>query len=106
MGNGDGTNGDGFRYRGRSYIQLTMENNYEAFDKFADDDILSNPDLVATKYSLMAAGWFFWKNNLCTICDRGKDRATVEAVSRCVNGGLIGIEDRWSHFQKYHSILT
>ena len=105
MGNGDESSGDGFRFRGRGYIQLTGKSNYISFDKSVDDDILSNPDLVATKYPLMSAAFFFDSNKIWTVCDRGSTRDIVEAVTKRVNGGLIGIEDRWKHFQEYHNLL-
>jgi putative chitinase len=105
MGNGDENSGDGFKFRGRGYIQLTGKSNYQSFDKMVEEDILANPDLVATKYPLMSAAFFFDSNKLWSICDRGSDRATVEAVTKRVNGGLIGIEDRWKHFNEYYSIL-
>jgi putative chitinase len=105
MGNGDEKSGDGFKFRGRGYIQLTGKFNYMAFDKIVEDDIIANPDLVATKYPLMSAAFFFNSNNLWNICDRGAERSIVEAVTRRVNGGLIGIEDRWKHFVEYHNLL-
>lgn len=105
MGNGDEASGDGYKYAGKGFIQLTGKANHQAFDKTVDDDIMANPSLVATKYPLASAAWFFDSNKLWTICDRGADRATVESVTKRVNGGLIGIEDRWKHFQEYYKIL-
>jgi len=105
MGNGDEASGDGYRYAGRGAIQLTGKSNYAAFDKFVDDDIMANPDLVATKYSLMSAAWFFWKNNLWSICDQGASEATVTAVTKRVNGGTIGLADRIKHFNEYYNLL-
>lgn len=105
MGNGDENTKEGWKFRGRGYIQLTGKDNYTAFDKFVDDDILSNPDLVATKYPLMSAGWFFYKNCL-TRCDAGADDNTVVSVTRCVNGGTIGLDDRKKHFKEYYNLLS
>jgi putative chitinase len=105
MGNGDEASKDGWKYRGRSYIQLTGKSNYAAFDKFVDDDIVNDPDLVATKYPLMAAAWFFWKNNLWTICDQGSTDQVVTSVTKRVNGGTIGLSDRIKHFKEYYSLL-
>lgn len=105
MGNGDESSGDGWKYRGAGFIQLTGKANHQAFDRFVEDDILSNPSLVATKYPLASAAWFFDTNKLWAICDRGADRKTVESVTKRVNGGLIGIEDRWKHFQEYYDLL-
>jgi putative chitinase len=105
MGNGDEASKEGFKFRGRGYIQLTGKSNYSIFDKFVDDDILANPDLVATKYPLMSAAFFFNNNNLWTICDRGADVATVTAVTKRVNGGTIGLADRIKHFNEFYSLL-
>ncbi len=105
MGNGDEASKDGFKFRGRGYIQLTGKSNYSTFDKFVDDDILANPDLVATKYPLMSAAFFFNNNNLWAICDRGADVATVTAVTKRVNGGTIGLADRIKHFNEFYSLL-
>lgn len=105
MGNGNETSGEGWRFRGRGYIQLTGKSNYAAFDKFVEDDILANPDLVATKYPLASAAFFFNNNKLWAICDKGADDATVTAVTRRVNGGTIGLADRLKHFKEYWALL-
>ena len=105
MGNGDESTKEGFKFRGRGYIQLTGKDNYSLFDKFVDDDILSNPDLISTKYPLASAGWFFNYNNLWKICDKGADDATVTAVTKRVNGGTIGLDHRLKHFKEYYNLL-
>ena len=105
MGNGDEASKEGFKFRGRGYIQLTGKSNYSTFDKFVEDDIVGNPDLVATKYPLMSAAFFFNNNNLWSICDRGADVATVTAVTKRVNGGTIGLADRIKHFNEFYSLL-
>lgn len=86
MGNGDEASGDGFKFRGRGYIQLTGKNNYTSFTGFIGEDCVANPDLVATKYPLASAAFFFNSNNIWAICDRGADDATVTRVSTAVNG--------------------
>ena len=106
MGNGDEASGDGWKYRGKGFIQLTGKANHQAFDKTVDDDIMANPDLVATKYPLMSAAFFFNSNNLWSICDKGADDATVTAVTKRVNGGTIGLADRIKHFKEYYSLLA
>jgi putative chitinase len=106
MGNGDESTKEGFKFRGRGYIQLTGKSNYTEFDKFVDDDILGNPDLVATKYPLLSAAWFFHKNGLNAISDKGADDATVTSVTKRVNGGTIGLPDRIKHFKEYYSLLV
>lgn len=105
MGNGPETSGDGYRYRGRGYIQLTGKDNYKAFDQVVTENILENPDLVATKYPLMSAAWFFHKNGLHKIADKGATDIVVTEVTKRVNGGTIGLPDRLKHFKEYHELL-
>ena len=105
MGNGDEASGEGFKFRGRGFIQLTGKSNYMSFDKTVDDDIIANPDLVATKYPLASAAFFFQKNNLWSICDQGATDQVVAAVTKRVNGGHIGLQDRLKHFKEYWELL-
>lgn len=106
MGNGPESSGDGYRYRGRGYIQLTGKYNYTAFDAFVPDNILQNPELVATKYPLLSAAWFWHKNNLNALADKGTTDAHVTAVTRRVNGGTNGLADRLQYFKKFHRLLS
>jgi putative chitinase len=106
MGNGDENSEDGYKYRGRGYLQLTGKSNYSKFSKFIGDDVVSNPDLVATKYPLASAAFFFNSNGLWTICDRGATDEVVTAVTKRVNGGTIGLADRIKHFKEYYKLLT
>ena len=105
MGNGPEPTGDGFKFRGRGYIQLTGKDNYNNFAKFIGEDTVANPDLVATKYPLASAAFFFDSNKLWSICDKGSDDATVTAVTKRVNGGIIGLPDRIKHFKEYYYLL-
>ena len=105
MGNGPETSGEGWKYRGRGYIQLTGKNNYKAFDAVVAESIVDNPDLVATKYPLLSAAWFFHKNGLHKIADQGATDAVVTSVTKRVNGGTIGLADRIKHFKEYYSLL-
>ena len=105
MGNGDETTKEGFKFRGRGYIQLTGKANYTNFAKFIGEDTVANPDLVATKYPLASAAFFFDSNKLWAICDKGADDATVTAVTKRVNGGTIGLSDRIKHFKEYYNLL-
>lgn len=102
MGNGSETSGDGYKYRGRGYIQLTGKDNYAAFTKAIGEDCVSNPDLVATKYPLASAAWFFTR--CLSKCTDASD-AAITAVTKCVNGGTIGLEDRKKHFNEYYNLL-
>ena len=106
MGNGDEASKDGWKFRGRGYIQLTGKSNYTNFTKFIGEDCIANPDLVATKYPLASAAFFFNSNNLWAICDKGADDATVTAVTKRVNGGTIGLADRIKHFKEFHTALS
>ena len=105
MGNGDESSKEGFKFRGRGYIQLTGKANYTNFTKFIGEDCVSNPDLVATKYPLASAAFFFDSNKLWSICDKGADDATVTSVTKRVNGGTIGLADRIKHFKEYYNLL-
>ena len=106
MGNGNEASGDGFKFRGRGYIQLTGKDNYSLFDATVPESILTDPELVATKYPLASAAFFFKRNNLWAICDRGASVADVTAVTKRVNGGTIGLPDRIKHFNEYYKLLS
>ena len=105
MGNGDEASKEGYKFRGRGYIQLTGKANYTKFTQFIGEDCVANPDLVATKYPLASAAFFFDSNKLWSICDKGADDATVTAVTKRVNGGTIGLPDRLKHFKEYYNLL-
>lgn len=106
MGNGDEASGDGFNFRGRGYIQLTGKNNYASFSTFVGEDCVANPDLVATKYPLASAAFYFSSNNIWKICDRGADDATVRKVSTAVNGDPPNaVSERLQNFRKFMQSL-
>jgi putative chitinase len=105
MGNGDEASKEGYKFRGRGYIQLTGKANYTKFTQFIGEDCVSNPDLVATKYPLASAAFFFDSNKLWAICDRGADDATITSVTKRVNGGTLGLSDRIKHFKEYYNLL-
>ena len=105
MGNGDEKSGDGFKFRGRGYIQLTGRNNYEAFQKSIGVDLLNNPDLVATAYPLTSAGWFFETRRINRVADRGITNSVITEVTRLVNGGTNGLDDRIKKFHFFFNIL-
>lgn len=105
MGNGNESTKEGYKYRGRGYIQLTGKENYTAFGKAINEDIVNNPDKVATHYPLLSAAWFFTKNGLHKIADRGATRQNITLISKRVNGGTIGLEDRIKYFNKFYSLL-
>lgn len=105
MGNGTEASGDGWKFRGRGYIQLTGRDNYNRAGISLGVDFISNPDLAAQAYPLSTALWFFKVNNIWEICDRGATEQTVKEVTRRVNGGTIGLDDRIKLFFKYWKIL-
>jgi putative chitinase len=105
LGNGNESSGDGWRYIGRGYIQITGKDNYKHAGFCLGRNFLENPDLVAQAYPLATAAWFFKYNDIWRICDRGATEQVVKEVTRRVNGGTIGLEERIKLFNKYWEIL-
>ena len=105
MGNGAEGTSDGWKFRGRGYIQLTGKSNYSTFDKFVNEDVMSNPTLVATKYPLLSAGWFFHKNKLNLISDKGLTEPVMLELTKRINGGTNGLQDRIKYTIKFGKIL-
>jgi putative chitinase len=106
MGNGPESTGDGFKFRGRGYIQLTGKDNYTAFGRAINEDMTANPDKVATHYALLSAAWFFSKNGLHRMADEGASDLVVTKITKRVNGGTIGLPDRIKHFKEYYKLLA
>ena len=104
IGNGDVSSGDGWRYRGRGYIQLTGKANYEKFSEYVGEDCVSNPDLVATKYPLVVAGWYF-ANRVKNKATLPVNRSGVASVTDSVKGSSSGYQGRLILTQKYESII-
>ncbi len=106
MGNGNEASGDGFKFRGRGALQLTGKDNYKAFsDYLKKPEIMTNPDLVATTYSFESAMFFFDKNKLWSICDQGINDAAILALTKRINGGTHGLEDRNQKTKKYYEYV-
>jgi putative chitinase len=106
MGNGNEASGDGWKFRGRGALQLTGKANYEAFAKYlGNNEVLENPDLVATKYSFESAMFFFERNKLWAICDQGINDAAILALTKRINGGTHGLEDRKAKTYKYYEYV-
>jgi putative chitinase len=103
---GNNTESDGWNFRGRGFIQLTGRQNYTRFSEFVPDNIVATPDLVATKYPLLSAAWFFHVNNLNLIADRGQTNDVIILVTRRVNGGVNGLSDRVKYFNLYFPLLN
>lgn len=96
-GNGDKNSGDGWKYRGRGYIsKIKGKKTYQALGDFIGDDLINNPDLVATKYPLISAAWIFEKNKLWQICDDGVHMDNVRLITQKLTGGTLGLIDRYS----------
>ena len=106
MGNGPEASGEGYKFRGRGYIQLTGKDNYTAFGKSIGEDICANPDKVASQYALLSAAWFFSKNGLHKMADEGATDTVVTKITKRVNGGTIGLADRIKHFKEYYHLLA
>ena len=106
MGNGPESSGEGAKFCGRGYIQLTGKENYTAFGKSINEDMTANPEKVATDYALLSAAWFFSKNGLHKMADGGATDAVVTSITKRVNGGTIGLADRIKHFKEYYSLLS
>lgn len=106
MGNGLEASGEGWKFHGRGFIQLTGKDNYTAFTKSIGEDCIANPDLVASKYALASAAWFFNKNGLHKMADGGATDAVVTSITKRVNGGTIGLPDRIKHFNEYYKLLA
>jgi len=106
MGNGNEASGDGWKYRGRGALQLTGKANYKAFaDYLGKQEIMENPDLVATTYAFESAMFFFDKNKLWSICDQGVNDAAILALTKRINGGTHGLDDRMAKTKKYYEYV-
>ena len=106
MGNGDEASGDGWKFRGRGALQLTGKSNYQAFsDYLKNPEIMANPDLVAGELSFESAKFFFDKNKLWDICDKGVTKETILALTKRINGGTHGLADREEKTFKYYTYV-
>ena len=99
--------------KGRNHVNnfhfsfTTNKSNYKAFSEhLGKSEILTNPDLVATDYSFESAIFFFDKNKLWTIADKGVNDAAILAITKKINGGTNGLDDRSSLTKRYYSWLT
>jgi len=96
---------EGFLFRGRGYLQLTGKVNYKAFGDYISVDLVANPDLVATKYPLLSAAWFFEVKVLWNLAARDASDQTIKHLTRRINGGFNGLADRISKTKLFTSIL-
>ena len=106
MGNGDEASGDGYKFRGRGALQLTGKDNYKVFSEYLKKpEIMTNPDLVATEFAFESAIFFFDRNKLWDICDKGVNKDTILALTKRINGGTHGLADREEKTLKYYGYL-
>lgn len=106
MGNGDEASGDGYKFRGRGAIQLTGKSNYQNFaNHIKNQEIMTNPDLVASDYAFESAMFFFDRNKLWDICDKGVTDATILSLTKRINGGHNGLKHRSELTKKYYGWL-
>lgn len=103
MGNRDETSGDGYRFRGRGCIQLTGHSNYFHAGQACGVDFVMNPDLVGTpQYAAMTAGWF-WSTHNCNPLAENQDWI---ALTKKINGGIIGLDDRIKQTERAVAVLS
>jgi putative chitinase len=106
MGNGPESSGDGWKFRGRGALQLTGHDNYQAFANYVNrPDVMTNPDLVAGELCFESALWFFDRNKLWGICDQGINDGAILALTKRINGGTHGLDDRKLKTKKYATWL-
>ena len=106
MGNGSEATGDGWKYRGRGALQLTGKANYKAFSDYLKNPlVMEHPDLVAGELAFESAMFFFDKNKLWDICDKGVTKETILALTKRINGGTHGLADREEKSFKYYGLL-
>lgn len=102
MGNGDEDSGDGFRYCGRGLIQLTGKNNYSAFAASLEMPLEDVPEYLATfEGAVQSAAWFWETNNL----NKFADAEDILGLTKRINGGTIGLEDRIKHYEHAKEVL-
>lgn len=104
MGNGGEDSGDGWKYRGRGLIQITGRDNYEAMSALMGKDLTVWPDALLMPLDACRSAALWWKaRGLNALADRlsgAGERKIFGAITKCVNGGLNGIEDRWAIYQR------
>jgi putative chitinase len=107
MGNGSERSGDGYKYRGRGFIQLTGKNNVTQFAQhIGRDRLVDEPSPIADDLAMESAVFFFERNGLFSLADKGVDRETIKQITKRVNGGYHGLDDRIEKTQKIYRWLT
>lgn len=104
MGNGEN---EGSVFIGRGFLQLTGKDNYRSFaSDMGLPDVMTDPSLIETDYAFETAYWFFEKNKLFKIADDGVNTDTIEKITKRVNGGYHGLQDRMDQTHKIYNWLT
>jgi len=102
MGNGDEESGEGFLYRGRGLIQMTGKEAYANCGSGLGVDLIGDPDrLFDPEYAALSAGWFWRKRDLNSLADSGD----IETITKRINGGLNGLDDRKAKVAKARQVL-
>ena len=103
MGNGDEDSGDGYRFRGRGAVQLTGRSNYTACGKDLEVDLIENPDYLETpEGAIRSAAWFWDQHDLNDYADNGD----VTTVTKKINGGTIGLDERKELYEEALTIFV
>jgi putative chitinase len=105
MGNGNEESQEGYKFRGRGPLQLTGKNNYRLLEVFTGNpNIVSNPNILLTSFYFESALFFFKENHLWHLCDK-VDNESIMIVSKRINGGINGLEDRIMLTKKFYNML-
>ena len=109
MGNGDAQSNDGFRYRGRGIIQLTGRSNYDSAGDAMGLNLLETPELLSDpKWAALSAGWYWQSRGLNELADdrtHDDDLEDFARITRRINGGLVGLKDRFALFKQVYAEL-
>ena len=102
-----GNNGEGYKWRGRGFIQLTFRDSYRSFaSDMRVPEVMEDPSLVETEYAFESAYWFFDKNGLFRMADNGIGTDNIKAITKRVNGGHHGLDDRMAQTKKIYGWLS
>ena len=107
MGNGSEASGDGWKYAGKGFIQLTGKDNIRAFaEHIGRDSLVDDPSPIADELAMDSAIFFFEKNGLFTMADKGVTDSIIKSITKRVNGGYHGLEDRMDKTKKIYRWLA
>ena len=107
MGNGSEASGDGWKYAGKGFIQLTGKDNIRAFaEHIGRDSLVDDPSPIADELAMDSAIFFFKKNGLFAMADKGVTDSIIKSITKRVNGGYHGLEDRMDKTKKIYRWLA